>query len=203
MQMISTSRARRLMFRVIPDRDMLMLCHWMMGNNVAHDGDIDDRGKLLCRKEAARYLTALGLVIAPQTLARKYHEGTGPLCTHVGVRAMYWQAHLDSYFKAQVSDAAVGSPASKTRARKTASDSDLTGHSVAPAPSSHAPIEEEPAPVVTPPPGPASQPVNTAPVAAVAAPPPATAQLAPAPAAPTQRKKRTDPALLNQRDLPF
>ena len=40
------------------------------------------------RKESAPSLTALGLVIAPQTLARKYHEGTGPLCTHVGVRTI-------------------------------------------------------------------------------------------------------------------
>lgn len=170
---------------------------------MAHDGDIDDRGKLLCRKEAARYLTALGLVIAPQTLARKYHEGTGPLCTHVGVRAMYWQAHLDAYFKAQVSDAAVGSSASKTRVRKTASDSDLNGHSIAPAPSSHSPIEEVPDRVVTPPPGPAPQRVNTPPVATVAATPPATAQLAPAPTTPTKRKKPADAAPLNQQELPF
>jgi hypothetical protein len=92
-------------FRVIPFCRMLLVCHPMMGTSMDLKGDIEDRGKLLCRKEAARYLTALGLVIAPQTLARKYHEGTGPLCTHVGVRAMYWQAHLDAYFKAQVSEA--------------------------------------------------------------------------------------------------
>jgi hypothetical protein len=58
---------------------------------------------LLSRKEAARYLTGLGLEMAAQTLARKFHEGTGPLCTHVGDRAMYRQAHLDDYFNAQVS----------------------------------------------------------------------------------------------------
>jgi hypothetical protein len=58
---------------------------------------------LLSRKEAARYLTSLGLETAPQTLARKFHEGTGPLCTHVGERAMYRQAHLDAYFAAQIS----------------------------------------------------------------------------------------------------
>lgn len=58
---------------------------------------------LLSRKEAARYLSDLGLEMAPQTLARKFHEGTGPLCTHVGDRAMYRQSHLDQYFAEQVS----------------------------------------------------------------------------------------------------
>ena len=58
---------------------------------------------LLSRKDAARYLTELGLETAPQTLARKFHEGTGPLCTHVGERAMYRQSHLDEYFSEQVS----------------------------------------------------------------------------------------------------
>ena len=58
---------------------------------------------LYSRKEAARYLTELGLETAPQTLARKFHEGTGPLCTHVGVRAMYWKSDLDDYFQAHVS----------------------------------------------------------------------------------------------------
>jgi hypothetical protein len=58
---------------------------------------------LLTRKDAARYLTDLGLETAPQTLARKFHEGTGPLCTHVGERAMYRQSHLDAYFSEQVS----------------------------------------------------------------------------------------------------
>jgi hypothetical protein len=42
------------MFRAIPHRAMLMLCHRTMGTSMAHDSDIDDRGKLLCRKEAAR-----------------------------------------------------------------------------------------------------------------------------------------------------
>lgn len=55
------------------------------------------------RKEAARYLTQLGLETAPQTLARKFHEGTGPLCTHVADRAMYRRSHLLEYFKSQVS----------------------------------------------------------------------------------------------------
>ena len=61
----------------------------------------DDR--LFSRKEAARYLTSLGLKTAPQTLARKFHEGKWPLCTHVGGRAMYWKQHLDAYFAAQIS----------------------------------------------------------------------------------------------------
>ena len=58
---------------------------------------------LLSRKDAARYLTDLGLETAPQTLARNFHEGTGPLCTHVGDRAMYRRSHLDEYFSEQVS----------------------------------------------------------------------------------------------------
>ena len=59
--------------------------------------------RLYSRKDAARYLTELGLETSPQTLARKFHEGTGPLCTHVGVRAMYWKSDLDDYFQAHVS----------------------------------------------------------------------------------------------------
>ncbi len=58
---------------------------------------------LLSRKEAARYLTSLGLPMAAQTLARKFHEGSGPLCTHVSDRAMYRQSHLDTYFRESVS----------------------------------------------------------------------------------------------------
>ncbi len=58
---------------------------------------------LLTRKEAARYLTDLGLTTAPQTLARKFHEGRGPLCTHLGDRAMYRKSHLDAYFDEQLS----------------------------------------------------------------------------------------------------
>ncbi len=61
------------------------------------------RDPLYSRKEAARYLTQLGLETAPQTLARKFHEGTGPLCTHVADRAMYRRSHLEAYFKSQVS----------------------------------------------------------------------------------------------------
>lgn len=59
--------------------------------------------RLYSRKDAARYLTELGLETSPQTLARKFHEGTGPLCTHVGVRAMYWKSDLDDYFQTHVS----------------------------------------------------------------------------------------------------
>jgi hypothetical protein len=64
---------------------------------------VEDENRLYSRKDAARYLTTLGLETAPQTLARKFHEGTGPLCTHVGERAMYRKTHLDEYFTAQVS----------------------------------------------------------------------------------------------------
>lgn len=64
---------------------------------------VEGENPLFSRKDAARYLTALGLETAPQTLARKFHEGTGPLCTHVGDRAMYRRAHLDQYFAAQLS----------------------------------------------------------------------------------------------------
>ncbi len=58
---------------------------------------------LYSRKQAARYLTELGLETAPQTLARKFHEGRGPLCTHVADRAMYRRSHLDAYFASQIS----------------------------------------------------------------------------------------------------
>jgi hypothetical protein len=64
---------------------------------------VEDHDRLYSRKDAARYLTELGLETAPQTLARKFHEGTGPLCTHVGVRAMYWKSDLDDYFRAHIS----------------------------------------------------------------------------------------------------
>jgi hypothetical protein len=63
----------------------------------------EPRALLLSRKDAARYLTELGLETAPQTLARKFHDGTGPLCTHVGDRAMYRRSHLDAYFADRVS----------------------------------------------------------------------------------------------------
>ncbi|MEZ5962184.1 MAG: hypothetical protein R3C30_17425 [Hyphomonadaceae bacterium] len=81
----------------------------------------DDPDRLYSRKDAARYLTALGLETAPQTLARKFHEGTGPLCTHVGERAMYRKAHLDDYFAAQLSAPRKSSSEPKRPARQSAS----------------------------------------------------------------------------------
>ncbi len=141
--------------------------------------DIEDRGKLLCRKEAARYLTALGLVIAPQTLARKYHEGTGPLCTHVGVRAMYWQAHLDAYFKAQVSEA---KPAPAVRKPKKAKAAAPPSESLAPLPPISQPVPQH-AP-------------NTA---SASAPEPAPQAIAETP----KQKKRSAAAPPNQAELPF
>ncbi|MBL8558763.1 MAG: hypothetical protein JNM47_08590 [Hyphomonadaceae bacterium] len=67
------------------------------------DHQRDPGDDLLTRKDAARYLTGLGLLTAPQTLARKFHEGVGPLCTRVGDRAMYRRRHLDAYFESQLS----------------------------------------------------------------------------------------------------
>lgn len=64
---------------------------------------IANEKRLYSRKDAARYLTSLGLETAAQTLARKFHEGTGPLCTHIGRRAMYWKSDLDNDFAAQLS----------------------------------------------------------------------------------------------------
>jgi hypothetical protein len=61
------------------------------------------RDRLLNRRDAAAYLTDLGLETAAQTLARKFHEGNGPLCTHVGDRAIYWRHHLDDYFREHLS----------------------------------------------------------------------------------------------------
>jgi hypothetical protein len=57
----------------------------------------------MSRKEAARYLSERGLQTAPQTLARKFCEGTGPLCSNLGRRAMYYRKHLDDWFAAQLS----------------------------------------------------------------------------------------------------
>lgn len=141
--------------------------------------DIEDRGRLLCRKEAARYLTALGLVIAPQTLARKYHEGTGPLCTHVGVRAMYWQAHLDAYFKAQVSEA---KPAPAVRKPKKAKRSTLPHEALAPPPQISQPAPQKAPTTVS-----------------ASAPEPAPPAIAETP----KGKKRPAAAPPNQAELPF
>jgi hypothetical protein len=59
-------------------------------------------GPLLSRKEAARYLSERGLQTAPQTLARKFCEGTGPLCATLNRRAMYYRQHLDDWFAEQL-----------------------------------------------------------------------------------------------------
>jgi len=61
----------------------------------------DDRDRLLSRKEAAIYLTNLGLTMSAQTLARLFSEGRGPLCSTVGSRAKYWESNLFSYFRTQ------------------------------------------------------------------------------------------------------
>jgi hypothetical protein len=168
-----------LHFRAIPSRVMLMLCHRMMGTRMETKLEIEDRGRLLCRKEAARYLTALGLVIAPQTLARKYHEGTGPLCTHVGVRAMYWQAHLDAYFKAQVSEA---KPAPAVRKPKKAKASPLPSEPSPPPPSnSHPAPQQDPT------------------TASASTPEPAPPAIAETP----KQKKRPAATPPNQAELPF
>ena len=73
------------------------------GQSAMLENNQNPNDRLLSRKEAARYLTELGLVTAPQTLARKFHKGTGPLCTHVGDRAMYRESHLLAYFGSQSS----------------------------------------------------------------------------------------------------
>jgi hypothetical protein len=91
------------------DRDHGVVTLWITdeeapdGTHTMFDNRSAPNDPLCSRKEAARYLTELGLETAPQTLARKFHEGTGPLCTHVGDRAMYRKSHLDAYFESQVS----------------------------------------------------------------------------------------------------
>ena len=63
---------------------------------------LEELGPLMSRKEAARYLTERGLQTAPQTLARKFCEGTGPLCSSLGRRAMYYRKDLDDWFAEQL-----------------------------------------------------------------------------------------------------
>lgn len=65
-------------------------------------GVVEEYGSLMSRKEAARYLTERGLQTAPQTLARKFCEGTGPLCSTLGRRAMYYRKDLDEWFAEQL-----------------------------------------------------------------------------------------------------
>lgn len=67
------------------------------------DGSAKKMERLLARKEAAQFLTDLGLSIAPQTLARLYSEGRGPVCMHLGRRAVYKPADLVRYFRQQAS----------------------------------------------------------------------------------------------------
>ena len=55
--------------------------------------------RLLSCKQAANFLTDLGLAISAQTLARLFCEKKGPLCMRVGSRAMYREADLIAYLR--------------------------------------------------------------------------------------------------------
>lgn len=57
----------------------------------------------LSRKEAAQYLTGLGMTMSAQTLARLYSECKGPECGHIGRRAAYKPSDLMRYFREQTS----------------------------------------------------------------------------------------------------
>lgn len=59
--------------------------------------------RLLSRKDAANFLSGLGLAISPQTLARLFCEKKGPLCMRVGSRAMYRESDLIAYMRQQCS----------------------------------------------------------------------------------------------------
>lgn len=59
--------------------------------------------RLLSRKDAAIFLTHLGLAISAQTLARLFCEKKGPLCMRVGSRAMYRESDLVEYLRQQCS----------------------------------------------------------------------------------------------------
>jgi hypothetical protein len=74
-------------------------------------------GPLMSRKQAARYLTERGLETAPQTLARRFCEGTGPLCTSLSRRAMYYRKHLDDWFNEQLAAPRRSSSAPRQAAR--------------------------------------------------------------------------------------
>lgn len=63
--------------------------------------------RFLSRQEAAEYLTARGLRIAMQTLARKQSDGTGPVCIKCGRWALYRKNDLDVWFVAQLSEPGV------------------------------------------------------------------------------------------------
>lgn len=75
-------------------------------------------GPLMTRKQAARYLTERGLQTAPQTLARKFCEGTGPLCTGLNRRAMYYRKHLDEWFNEQLAAPRLSSSAPRQPVRR-------------------------------------------------------------------------------------
>lgn len=75
-------------------------------------------GPLMTRKQAARYLTERGLQTAPQTLARKFCEGTGPLCTDLNRRAMYYRKHLDEWFNEQLAAPRLSSSAPRQPVRR-------------------------------------------------------------------------------------
>lgn len=59
--------------------------------------------RLLSRKDAANFLTDLGLTISAQTLARLFSEKKGPMCMRVGSRAMYRERDLIEYLRQQCS----------------------------------------------------------------------------------------------------
>jgi hypothetical protein len=59
--------------------------------------------RLLSRKDAAIFLTELGLAISAQTLARLFSEGRGPSCMRIGRRAMYKESDLVAYYRSRAS----------------------------------------------------------------------------------------------------
>jgi hypothetical protein len=97
---LTFARFRRAsLMRRISRNSHLQLDHAMefdVDNEVAFE-------QLLPRRAAAEFLTDLGLTIAPQTLARLYSEGKGPVCMHLGRRAIYKRADLLCYFRQQAS----------------------------------------------------------------------------------------------------
>jgi hypothetical protein len=59
--------------------------------------------RFLSRKEAANFLSSLGLTISAQTLARLFCEQRGPLCMRIGRRAAYRESDLVDYLRRQCS----------------------------------------------------------------------------------------------------
>jgi hypothetical protein len=79
-------------------------CLWITQKELDVSSSSQHRiGRLLTRKEAAIFLTGLGLIISAQTLARLFSENKGPLCMRVGRRAMYREADLVAYLRRQCS----------------------------------------------------------------------------------------------------